>query len=180
LKKANLITLIGLLVFTNLWATPEQTQSSEGIYIANPNTFFAVENTVAINNTLVNAFTSVLTVFDSTPPPHANHLNKRNNLKKAVKQLATAVAKTQKQKYNFKAVPIGIPSSNCSALAQANKLSTTPNLLNHWAVVVVFETKNQKPTTKNYQPKTKTYSNPTLGLALQNSTPVYNKPPPFI
>jgi hypothetical protein len=69
LKKANFIALISLLVFTNLWASPEQTQSFEGFYIANTKAFYAVENTVSINNTLVNAFTSDFTAFSTTTPP---------------------------------------------------------------------------------------------------------------
>jgi hypothetical protein len=64
-----------------------------------------------------------------------------------------------------------LPSSNCSALAQANKLSTTPNVLNHWAVVVVFETKNQKPTTKNQQPKTNNQKLPTKNQNLPQPYP---------
>lgn len=71
-----------------------------------------------------------------------------------------------------------MPCNNFTTLGIANKLSTMPNVLNHWAVAVLLVTKNHQPTTKNYQPTTETYRNPTLGLALQNTTPFYNKPPP--
>jgi hypothetical protein len=70
LKKTNhIIALTFWLLSLNIWATEISKDSIKGFYIANPDVFYAVENTLAVNNKLVNAFTSDLTAFNSTTPP---------------------------------------------------------------------------------------------------------------
>jgi hypothetical protein len=144
-------------------------------YVHNPKEFYIEKNTEFY---IADATNFIPEVTENKNQTVKNKINKIT-LQEVIQ------AKIEETNYKKQAPRlVEIPKNNshnyASSLGMTNKLSTTPNLLNHWAVVVLFETKNQKPTTKNYQPTTKTYSNPTLGLALQNTTPVYNKPPPVI
>jgi hypothetical protein len=69
LKKTNyILSITFLLLSCNLWATEVTKDSIKGFYIANPDAIFVKENTLSINNKLVNTITQELIVFESNRP----------------------------------------------------------------------------------------------------------------
>jgi hypothetical protein len=170
-------------VNTNIVGTTQP--ASSGMVIYDAQSFYAVPNTLVANTEvqIIGTLAQQETIQNSITCLPQITIKKQEYLAIIKPKQPTQKILIPKNDYKPKTQLTVAPSKNstnyCSSLGMANKLSTTPNVLNHWAIVVLTETVNQ-PTTKNYQPTTKTYSNPTLGLALQNTTPVYNKPPPFI
>jgi hypothetical protein len=112
-----------------------------------------------------------------------NTLNTTKNTAKTLNKTAEfKIQLTKKLKNKAKQIFVNSYSSSNSLfnLRTSNKLCVIPisNIDFKYISkenVIVWVTQ----TIKNIQQQ-KTYENPTLGLFLQNTTPVFNKPPPFI
>jgi len=156
----------GLITFNNQY-----------IYVS-PNTLLYSELQVVEMEILQDNICSSVFVFLpkntlKTKESTAKIFNKTSELK-----LQHAIKLKNKSKQTF--IHSNNSSNSLSILRTSNKLcvvpiSNTDFKFNSKETNVVLVTQP----IKNIQKQNK-YKNPTLGLFLQNTTPVYNKPPPFI